>query len=229
MFDINKVAIVTVRQTLEPAFPDSPIKPSTFPDADGKGKYILYANNGGTDAVIDTHQSQANRIEPAFDNSGLIPDHVIKVGEDTVPLTHVGHRVADAAVRFSDRAEIVASALTAFAKGDSLPLAKLAPTTLVFGTWDSRTNSGATGVKVVRQFNSEIRATNVTEVPAAGQFVSSIPRPDDLTNTVLSEEGMLDCPYSSLSKKNPCAPGGVIVHGEIVRTATLNVRGAFAK
>src|SRR5262249_27443475 len=214
MLDINKVAVVTVRQILEPAFKDRPIRPSTFPDADGTGQYILYTNGETTDAVIDTHQSQANRIEPGFDGSGLIPEHTVRVGENTKPLTALGHRVADAAVRFSDQAAVIDAALKAFSKRDAVPLAKLAPTALLFGAWDSRGNTGA---KIVRLFNAEIRAHNVVPVPAKGQFVSSVPRPADLKNKELSAEGLLDCPFSGL--------GGIIVKGEIVRTVSLNVRG----
>jgi len=219
MLDINKVAVASVRQILEPAFPDRPIKPSTFPiGEDGAGAYVMYQNGDVTDAVIDTHQSQANRIEPTFDHTGLIPDHIVKVGEESKPLTALGHRVADAAIRFSDGAAEVSEALAAFAKGNALPMAKLAPTTLLFGTWDSRISSGATGVKVTRLFNAEIRAHNVVPVPTAGQYIASVPRPAELKNKELSEEGMLDCPFSS-------SLGGVIVKGEIVRTASLNMRG----
>jgi CRISPR-associated protein Csb1 len=213
MIDINKVAVVAVRQTLEAAFSDEPLKPSTFPDADGVGQYLIYQNGDKKDVVLDTHQSQANRIEPVFEGSGLIPDNVVRVSETTVPLTKVGHRLADACVRFSNQASVVASVLDAFAKGDAVPLAKTAPTALLFGLWDSR----GTGVKVTRIFNSEIRAHDVSEVPTAGQFVSSVPRLEDHVTKDLSAEGLLDCPYS--------AKGGVLVHGEIVRTARLNVRG----
>ena len=50
------------------------------PTHDGVGQYVIYDNNGVKDVVLDTHQSQANRIEPGFDNSGLIPTATVKVG-----------------------------------------------------------------------------------------------------------------------------------------------------
>jgi CRISPR-associated protein Csb1 len=213
MIDITKTAVLSVKQVLEPAFTDEPIKPPTYPDADGVGQYVIYDNNGVKDVVLDTHQSQANRIEPGFDRSGLIPDSVVKVGEESLPLTQVGHRLADAVVRFSNQAPIVEAALLAFTKGDPIPVAQLAPTSLLFGMWDSR----KTRTKIVRLFNSEIRGHNVIEVPASGQFISSVPRLEDHVTKNLSSEGLLDCPYSGL--------GGVIVKGEITRTVWLNVRG----
>jgi CRISPR-associated protein Csb1 len=213
MIDITKTAVVSVKQVLEPAFFDEPIKPPTYPDADGVGQYVIYDNNGVKDLVLDTHQSQANRIEPGFNNSGLIPDSVVRIGDESLPLTEVGHRLADAVVRFSNQAPTVEAALLAFMKGDAVPVARLAPTSLLFGLWDSR----KTGTKIVRLFNSEIRGHNVIEVPASGQFVSSVPRLEDQVTKDLSSEGLLDCPYSGL--------GGVIVKGEITRTVRLNVRG----
>jgi CRISPR-associated protein Csb1 len=214
MIDITKTAVVSVKQVLEPAFIDEPIKPPTYPDADGVGQYVIYDNNGVRDVVLDTHQSQANRIEPGFDNSGLIPDSTVRVNEETKNLTEVGHRLADAVVRFSNQAPTVEAALLSFSKGNAVGVAKLAPTSLLFGLWDSR---GTTGAKIVRLFNSEIRGHNVIEVPASGQFVSSVPRLEDQVTKDLSSEGLLDCPYSGL--------GGVIVKGEITRTVRLNVRG----
>ena len=100
-----------------------------------------------------------------------------------------------------------------FSKGDAVPVAKLAPTSLLFGMWDSARR----GTKIVRLFNSEIRGHNVIEVPASGQFVSSVPRLEHQVTKDLSSEGLLDCPYSGL--------GGVIVKGGITRTVWLNVRG----
>ena len=51
------------------------------------GHSVTYDNKGRRDVIIDTHQSQANRIEPVFDGTGLIPDSTVKVGDNAVPLT----------------------------------------------------------------------------------------------------------------------------------------------
>src|ERR1700733_1062779 len=100
--NFDGAAILTVKQKLVPAFGGDPINPPPFLGNDDSAQYIIYQNNGRRDVIIDTHQSQANRIEPMFDGTGLIPDSTVKVGDKTVPLTALGHRVADAALRFSD-------------------------------------------------------------------------------------------------------------------------------
>jgi CRISPR-associated protein Csb1 len=208
------IAILTVKQKLQPAFPDDHIKPPTFAGNDGGAQYVTYHNNGRRDVIIDTHQSQANRIEPIFDGTGLIPDSTVRMGEQTVPLTALGHRVADAALRFSDAEGVITTALDAYLAGDGEPLAKLAPTSLLFGAWDSRGNPNA---KVARAVRAEIRATDVSEpISVRGQYRASVERPLEGKNDELSAEGLLDCPTSGL--------GGVIVNGEIVRTVQLNVR-----
>ena len=164
--------------------------------------------------IIDTQPSQANRIEPIFDGSGLIPDSVVRVGDKKVPLTALGHRIADAALRFSDGSKDVTAALDAAFAGNNVPLSKLAPTSLLFGAWDSR---GNVKVKLTRVVRAEIRATDVSEpIAVLGQYRSSVDRPVEGDNKELSAEGLLDCPTSGL--------GGVICNGGITRTVQVNVR-----
>jgi CRISPR-associated protein Csb1 len=210
---LEGVAILTVKQKLAPAFDGDPIKPPTFLGNDDNAQYVIYQNRNRRDVIIDTHQSQANRIEPIFDGTGLIPDSTVRMGERTVPLTALGHRVADAALRFSDADQAITAALDAYLAGNEEPLAKLAPTSLLFGAWDSRGNPNA---KVARTVRAEIRATDVSEpISMRGQYRASVERPEG-TDKELSAEGLLDCPTSGL--------GGVIVNGEIVRTVQLNTR-----
>jgi CRISPR-associated protein Csb1 len=122
--------------------------------------------------------------------------------------------VADAALRFSDADQAVTAALNAYLTGNAEPLAKLAPTSLLFGAWDSRGNPKA---KVTRMLRAEIRATDVSEpISVLGQYRASVERPVEGKNDELSAEGLLDCPTNGL--------GGVIVNGEIVRTVQLNAR-----
>ncbi len=224
MIDINKIAVVTSRQTMEAAFTDEPLKPSTFPDRDKVGQYLMYQNGDVKDVVLDTHQSQANRIEPQFDSTGLIPDSVVRTAEKTISVTRIGHRLADAAIYFSSLRDKVQSTLKAFMEGDATSLAKMSPTALIFGLWDSR--SERSRAKVTRIFNAEIRAHNVIEVPSAGQFVSSVPRLENQVNEDLSADGLLDCPYGVDKNTGKFMnKGGVIVKGEIVRSARLNLRG----
>jgi len=205
-----------VKQKLEPAFPDQPIKPATFPDSKGEAEYLIYERKDGTkDVVIDTTQSQANRIEPLFFRSGMVPDHTVLVNGESVPLVDIGHRIADFVVRYSDAAEDVKTAITALQANNPEPLARLAPTSLLFGFWDSR-DPNEVRTRSPRLIQSTIIAHDVTSVPNAGAYKKSVERFDDLTNEQLSAEGMNDCLFSGL--------GGVIVEGEIIRTAQLNVR-----
>lgn len=212
--NFDNVAVLAIRQKLSPAFPGDPIKPPTFAGDDG-AQYVTYQNANRRDVILDTHASQANRIEPMFNGTGLIPDSTVKAGTDEIPLTSLGHRVADAALRFSDASEQTTKALDAYFGGNAEPLAKLAPTSLLFGAWDSRGNPK---IKIARMLSAEIHATDVSEpISVLGQYRTVLHRPEGIEkNDALSAEGLLDCPTEGL--------GGVIVNGEIVRTVQLNVR-----
>lgn len=224
MFDIYNVAAVKLHQKLEAIDPEEPIRPPSFA-AENQGeapRYIIYASLAGRkDAVLDNAPSQANRIEPLFVGSGLIPDFTVAIEGKTVSITTLGHRLADAAVRFSDGMREINAAFLAYMSGDAVPLAKLAPLDIVFGSWDSRIASGATGAKLTRLFRSVIRATDVTEpMQKLGQYRTSVSKEpfEELTDKQLSGAGLLDCPVSGTFD-------GVLVRGEIYRTAELNVRG----
>jgi CRISPR-associated protein Csb1 len=50
-----------------------------------------------------------------------------------------GHRLGDALIRASDIGEEAAAAFQTFlSTGDATSIARLAPTSLIFGVWDSR-------------------------------------------------------------------------------------------
>ncbi len=224
MIDIKHVAVVSAKQTMEPAFPEEPLKPPSYPNKDNVAQYLIYQNGDLKDVVLDTHQSQANRIEPAYDNTGLIPDSTVKAGEKFITVTRLGHRLADAAIYFSNLRDKVQDVLKAFMSGNAMPVAKLSPTALIFGLWDSRPERSR--AKITRIFNAEIRAHNVIEVPAAGQYISSVPRLDDQVNKDLSAVGLLDCPYGVDRETGDFInKGGVLVKGEITRNVRLNLRG----
>lgn len=179
--------------------------------------------------LIDSVGSQANRMEPIFKQAPyavLVPERVVQMKNgDTVNILDAGHRAADAAVRFSKN--LGPKLWTAFdeikTKGDCSSLAKLAPTSLVFGVWDSR----ATGVKIQRIVRSIIRAYNVTTAKrsatyrAAYDYTGSelIGREYDKgsgKNNPLSQEGFK---YSLATKTH----GGVLVHGKIRQEAIINL------
>ncbi|MCA9185431.1 MAG: type I-U CRISPR-associated RAMP protein Csb1/Cas7u [Pirellulaceae bacterium] len=175
---------------------------------------------------IDSIQSQSNRIEPQFKtirDGKLVPQITIDVKDETVNLLDAGHRAADAVVRMSSLAPDFHDAWTAANKGDLFPMATLAPTTIVFGAWDSR----STQAKLKRLMKAHIRATNVRErtrsaqyTPAAdyvglGAIGEDVSQGEDEKNN-LSQEGM----KHALSTQTV---GGVVLTADSRLTRTVNV------
>lgn len=179
--------------------------------------------------VIDSIPSQANRIEPVIgrvtDKAGrpvrLVPTVVISamVGgeEQEVNLLDAGHRAADAVVQLSSLRDEITKAIKARTRGDSTPLAKVAPTSLVFGMWDSRES----GVKIPRLLNSIIRAHDVIELRRSSQFNAALDY--EAAGVVpgkgekkLSEVGMDGAPATFQH-------GGIEARGGICRDASLNL------
>lgn len=130
----------------------------------------------GNVCLIDSVGSQANRMEPIFKAepySSLIPQIHVEIQKkvtkevlETVDILDAGHRIADAVIRFSNIAEEIKNAFLEAKKGNKLPLAKLAPTSFVFGCWDSRD----TGVKIPRIVRSTIRAHNVSKLTRSATY-----------------------------------------------------------
>jgi len=90
--------------------------------------------------------------------------------EVTRSLLDLAHRAADAVVQSSPGLlELIAPAFKKLQQGDAGPLCAIAPTSLVFGVWDSR---GDTGEKRPRLVRSIIRAWDVDPLRAAAQFNS---------------------------------------------------------
>lgn len=196
-------------------------------------------DGGGNVCIIDTVGAEANRIEPLFKPekcggkyAGLVPQVKVKVRctvpgkerEWTVNLLDAGHRAGDAVIRFTAIGELIFEAFKAYAEtGDAEKLARIAPTSLVFGVWDSR----GTQEKIARIFRSVVRASNVTRLSRSAQYFRSLKYvenglvPEDLDvkdeeKNPLSQEGFNDNPAGG-------APGGVIVRGEIRRDMTINL------
>jgi CRISPR-associated protein Csb1 len=130
--------------------------------------------DGTNSCEIDSPQSQANRIEPIFKGEyrELVPQVEIAVGSNgtKVNLLDAGHRAADAVVRLSSLADKFHEAFLDVKKGDHFTLATLAPTSLLFGAWDSR----STNVKMQRVIKAYIRASNVYERTKSAQFTPAI-------------------------------------------------------
>ncbi len=108
-------------------------------------------------------------------------------------------------------------------EGNAVPLAKIAPTSIVFGSWDSR----ATQAKLPRIVRSVIRAFNLKEMHRSAQY-----------STIAGE--ILEGGEAEVTTKGPKAElglahvhavlthGGIQVSGEIRRDAILNLEATRA-
>lgn len=126
--------------------------------------------------IVDTVESQANRIEQVFKTEeyrSLVPQIKFEVGDKRkieLNLLDLGHRVADAIARYSTLRPEIDKALEDFRKGNAGSLAALSPTSLLFGFWDSR----ETGVKWPRLLRSEIIAYKVAKLKRSAQYVAPL-------------------------------------------------------
>jgi CRISPR-associated protein Csb1 len=200
--------------------------PATFAAGDNfKGGYnIDVLGEGKNVCLIDSVGSQANRIEPLFaklELSGLVPQIVVVAGERRINLLDAGHRAGDAIVRCSSLQQELQDAFKALQKGNAEPLARIAPTSLVFGAWDSRD----TQAKVPRLIASTIRAFDVHPLTRSAQYVPAaeyvkvglLDEPaDKQTKDVYAERGFVHVPASA-------SHGGVIATGGVRRDATLQL------
>lgn len=144
----SDVAALAMRQWLGPVegkdaiiFPPTYAKPERMRDEDWLGYNIDRFDDGSSVCQIDSVGSQANRMEPIFKQGcyrKLVPRVTVKAGGQAVDLLDAGHRAADAVVRFSSLWEKLKPAFAAARAGNAEVLAKIAPTSLVFGAWDSR-------------------------------------------------------------------------------------------
>ena len=166
-------AALVIREYLVPVEgADGVLFPPTFASGDGfPGGYNIDGDlNGENIALIDSLGSQANRIEPMFaepNYAALVPQVIIKAGAKSVSLLQAGHRAGDAIVRCSALQQEFQDAFKKLLDGDATALAKIAPTSLVFGVWDSRD----TQAKMPRLIASTIRAFNVRKLTRSAQFV----------------------------------------------------------
>lgn len=223
------VALVIREHLIPVEGEDGVVFPPTFAAAEDKSKFaggynIDVANSGANVCIIDTVGSQANRLEPLFAEPpyrDLIPQIVIKAGSREVNLLDAGHRAGDAIVRCTELQADLKKAFESALRGDAEPLAKIAPTSIVFGVWDSRD----TQAKMPRLVSSSIRAFNVSRLTRAAQYVPAVEyveeqlledTDDKSVRDGYSQRGFTHVPSSG-------APGGVIANGGIRRDATLSV------
>jgi CRISPR-associated protein Csb1 len=220
-------AAIVIREYLMPVEgQDGVLFPATFASGDGfPGGYNIDGDcNGVNICLIDSVGSQANRVEPLFAEDkykALVPQIVVKAGEKQVNLLEAGHRAGDALVRCSELQQTLQDAFKSVLKGDAEPLAKIAPTSLVFGVWDSRD----TQAKLPRLVASTIRAYNVKKLTRSAQYVPAteyvadqlLAEPaDKATRDAYAERGFIHVPATG-------SHGGVVAHGGVRRDATLGL------
>jgi CRISPR-associated protein Csb1 len=140
-----------------------------------------------------------------------------------VNLLQAGHRAGDAIVRCSELQEKLQEAFKESLKGNAEPLAKIAPTSLVFGVWDSRN----TQEKRPRLVASTIRAFSVHRLTRGAVYLPPVAYVEQgLINSELDKGSGKDNPLSVKGfKHNPASAthGGVIADGGIRRDATLGL------
>lgn len=214
------------------------IFPPTYADI---GYNIDTLSDGTKVATIDSVGSQANRMEPIFKAAKageaenplakLVPQIDITYGnEKIVSILEAGHRLGDAVIRCTELKQDAQAAFKAFLEtGDAGPIAKLAPTSLVFGVWDSRD----TQAKLPRIVQSVIRAWNIEELHRAAQYNPTV---DYVAEGLLDEakDKAEDDDRSARGYRHAPAVwrddgrkervlGGVIARGGIERSVTVNL------
>ena len=194
MFDVKKydgylndggAAALVLREYLVPDVgADGVFFPATYAAQQGadrdkekfQGGYNIDRFPDGTNVcLVDSVGSQANRIEPLFAKEGyadLVPQIVVTFPEKGIRLNllHANHRAADAIIRCSAYERELRSAFQETLRGNAEKLAQFAPTSLVFGVWDSRDTSA----KVPRLLASTIRAFNVREHTRSANFLTQM-------------------------------------------------------
>lgn len=214
-----------------PTYADSSLNQRDF------GYNIDELSDGTKVAMIDSVGSQANRMETAFlpasagepenPRAGLVPQIEIAYGnEKSVSILEAGHRLGDAVIRSTALKNRARAAFEAFLdRADVSPLAKLAPTSLVFGVWDSRD----TQAKLPRIVQSTIRAEDVDVLTRSAQYNPALDYAELDVFTEADQERQQGDPKSPLAKRGfvhvPAVKthGGIIAQGPILRNVTINL------
>lgn len=241
MSDLNKFddwfgdkgpAALVIREYLIPVEgADGVFFPATYAPQQGadkdkekfQGGYNLDTFSDGTNVcLIDSVGSQANRIEPLFasgDYAALVPQIVVTFPEKGIRLNllHANHRAADAIVRCSAYEKELRTAFQEVLRGNAEKLAQFAPTSLVFGVWDSRDTSA----KVPRLLASTIRAFNVRGHTRSANFLTQM-TVDLAKLDILPGAESKDGFANALASKGP---GGIqlMPNGSIRRDATVGL------
>ena len=226
------VALV-IRESLIPVEgKDGVVFPATYAAGTGfKGGYNIDSYKDKEEqnvCLIDSVGSQANRMEPLFKKrryAALVPQITVRAGIKEINLLDAGHRAGDAIVRCSALQEPLQKAFHEVLACNYEPLARIAPTSLVFGAWDSRD----TQAKVPRLIASTIRAFNVRELTRSAQYFPPLnyanldvftekekQKAEGDSKNPLAKRGFVEVPATG-------SHGGVIADNGIRRDATLGL------
>ena len=180
-------AAIRRRQRLQPVGGQGDkIFPPTYPPEKGRGdepRHVLEGRRvAGEDiwcALVDSVQSQANRLEEALlgtirEGAAIVPHLTVDfrqaqlAGIEEITSLDAPHRVYDAILRDSllEREPFTKSELgrqLAKAKpANAAALLEVSPTALLFGAWNSTGEGGGLGAKFPRTLVSEIAAMGVS-------------------------------------------------------------------
>src|SRR5262245_138056 len=203
------------------------IFPPTYADI---GYNVDELSDGTKVVTVDSVGSQANRMEPIFKRApyaSLVPQIEIEYGnEKVVSILDAGHRLGDAIVRSTELREPARNAFRLLLDAnDASEIANLAPTSLVFGVWDSRD----TQARLPRIVQAVIRAWDVDVLRRSAQYNPAL---DYAALDVFSEEdkqkaeGRSESPLAQRGFVHIPATGthgGVVARGPIVRDVTVNL------
>ena len=227
----DDTAAIVMREPLVPVEgPDGVFFPATYAasqDASFPGGYNIDPPTGEKNVcLVDSVGSQANRIEPIFakaEYSMLVPQVVIEAGEKRVSLLEAGHRAGDAIVRCTPLHKRLQDAFKDLLNGNARSMAKVAPTSLVFGVWDSRD----TQAKLPRLLAATIRAFDVQRLTRSAVYLPTVEYvnagliPEEMDTGKGKDNRLAQHGY----KHNPASAvhGGVIASGGIRRDVTFSL------
>ncbi|WP_353267886.1 type I-U CRISPR-associated RAMP protein Csb1/Cas7u [Gemmatimonas sp.] len=179
----SAAAIRRVRRLQPVGGPGDKLFPPTYPNDKGKPpRHVTEDRRIGGSTVpcvlCDSAASQANRMEEALEaalRSGRLQlpsiavdfsgTHAADIG--TISALEAPHRVYDAILRDSRLGEVlfreseIGRSLVLATTRDASALYRYAPTSLVFGAWNSTGGGGGLGAKFPRSVVSEIVGVNV--------------------------------------------------------------------
>ncbi len=231
--DDSTIVALRLRQRLVPVEgEDAVFFPPTYA---GIGYNIDTLSDGTKTVIVDSVGSQGNRMEPLFKQTpsgknplaALVPQiDIVYDDNKRVSILDVSHRLGDAFLRSTELADEASEAFGAFLdRGDATAIAKLAPTSLIFGVWDSRKS----GAKLPRILQATIRAWKVDKLTRSAQFFPAVINPKDLNAFDETDIQKLEGQKNPLAKAGFAStpstndPGGVIARGGIERITTINL------